>query len=244
MTLVLALVLTANPFLAEALEQEQNLDFEKCVQRLKQAATQWKNTPQESRDIELHLGLCRFNLGERDAALEHFRMALRLDPATELPPYTSPKAVEVFLQAKKSLQAPPPPLPDRDLPDGDLPDDRPKRDPPPKLVPTPQPPAGPSPVSAFLARRALPLSLGVVGLASAISGLVLGLRASSLADQARTAHFESDYLALAGSARGYATAANVCWLLAGLSAIGTAITWWVTGEPPPALPSEAPAKTP
>lgn len=231
MSALLALVLAAgNPFLAEALEHERNLDFEKCVQRLKQASTQWKNTPEELRDIELHFGLCQFNLGDRAGAGEHFRVALRIDERTELPPYTSPKAVELFLAAKKALQPAPPPMPDEDLPDDRPVKDPPKKDLPAKLTP-PETVTGPSPVGAFLTRRAAPLSLGVLTIASALTGIALGVRAQELATQANATRFESDFAALGEQAKGFATGATISWILAAASAIGTAITWWVSGAP-------------
>lgn len=150
-SLLVATLLTAggNPFLAEGLQHEKNLDFERCVERLRQASTQWKSTPDELREIELHAGLCQFNLGQKKLAAEHFRTGLRIDEGAELPPYTSPKAVELFLEVKKSLRAAPPPLPDRDLPDPDLPLDAPLK---PRLEPRPvevaSAPIGPMLVSA------------------------------------------------------------------------------------------------
>ena len=190
MMLLVAALLAAgpNPFLAEALEHEKNLDFERCVERLKQAATQWKSTPDELREIELHAGLCTFNLGQKKAAADHFRTALRIDEGTELPPYTSPRTVEFFLEVKRSLRAPAPPMPDYDLPDADLPKDAPLA---PKLAPRPAEVG--SPLGPILLKRALPLSLGVVTLASFATGLALGLRANAVTAEANAARFESDF---------------------------------------------------
>lgn len=231
MSLLVALLLAAgpNPFLAEALEHERNLDFERCVERLKQASTQWKSTPEELREIELHAGLCKFNLGQKKPAAEHFRTALRIDESAELPPYTSPKAVEFFLDVKRALRAPPPPLPENDLPDPDLKDDAPKK---PKLEP--RPPEVASPIGPFLEKRALPLTLGVVSVASFITGLALGLRAQSLAAEANAAQYETDFYRLGDSARGLAVGSTIAWIISGLAAIGTGVTWWVTSEPEPA----------
>ena len=212
----------ANPFLAEALEHERNLDFERCVERLKQASTQWKSTPDELREIELHAGLCKFNLGQKKQAADHFRTALRIDESAELPPYTSPKAVDLFLEVKKALQAPPPPLPEDDLPDGDLPKDAPKKT---KLEPSPQ---TPSPIGPFVVKRALPLSLGVVTVASFVTGLVLGLNAQAKAAEANAAHFESDFYLLGDSARGLAAGSTISWIISALAAIGTGVGWWLT----------------
>ena len=227
-----ALVLAApNPFLAEALEHEQNLDFERCVERLKQAATQWKSSPDELREIELHAGLCKFNLGQKKQAADHFRTAMRIDEAAELPPYTSPKAVEFFLEVKRALRAPPPPMPERDLPDGDLPKDTPLK---PKLEP--RSPEVSEPLGPLLRKRALPLSLGVLTLASFVTGLALGLGAQSTAKEANAARFESEFLRLGGSARGLAIGSTIAWIISGLAAIGTGVTWWVTSEPPAQAP--------
>lgn len=229
MSLLLALVLSAgpNPFLAEALEHERNLDFERCVERLKQASTQWKSTPEELREIELHAGLCKFNLGQKKQAAEHFRTALRIDEGAELPPYTSPKAVEFFLEVKKALQAPPPPFPEKDLQDPDLQGDKPTK---PKLEP--RPPEVESPIGPFIVKRAAPLSLGVVTLASFVTAIALGSRAQALALEANAAHFESDFYRLGDSARGFAVGSTISWIISGLAAIGTGVTWWVTELPP------------
>ncbi|MFZ5441516.1 MAG: hypothetical protein ACOZQL_16030 [Myxococcota bacterium] len=224
MSALLALVLTAgNPFLAEGLAHEKDLDFEKCVQRLQQASTQWKSTPAELREIELHLGLCTFNLGDRRAAAEHFRTALRIDESVDLPPYTSPRAVELFLEVKRALRAPPPPLPDEDLPPED---DAPKRA---QLEPRPRP--EPFSFPPALERRALPLSLAAVTLATAIAGLAFGVHARALAADANAARFEADFFRLGEVATGFAVASTVSWLVSGLAAVSTGVGWWVTNEP-------------
>lgn len=229
MPLVAALLAAGpNPFLAEALDHEKNLDFERCVERLKQASAQWKSTPDELREIELHAGLCKFNLGQKKAAADHFRTALRIDEATELPPYTSPRTVVFFLEVKRSLRTPAPPLPEGDLPDPDLPTDTPLK---PKLEPRPAEVA--QPLGPILLKRALPLSLGVVSLASFVTGLALGLRANAATAEANAAHFESDFYRLGDSARGLASGSTIAWVISGLAAIGTAVGWWFTSDPAP-----------
>ena len=227
MTLLLALLLAAgpNPFLAEALEHEGNLDFERCVERLKQASTQWKSTPDELREIELHSGLCRFNLGQKKLAAEHFRTALRIDEGAELPPYTSPKVVEFFLDVKRALRAPPPPMPERDLPDADLPPDAPRK---PKLEPAAR---ADSPLGPAFMKRALPISLGLVTVASFVTGLALGVRAQSVAAEANAAAFESDFFRQGDAARSLAIGSTIAWIVSGLAAIGTGVGWWATSEP-------------
>lgn len=105
-----------NPFLAQAKRHHQNLEFEKCVQRLR-LAPQWRSTPEELKEIELYSGLCHFGLGRRREAAEHLELLLKLDPASQLPPYTSPKIEALFQSIRERLKppvdprgsAPPPP---------------------------------------------------------------------------------------------------------------------------------------
>lgn len=226
MSLLAALLLAAtNPFLAEALEHEKNLDFEKCLSRLQQASTQWKSPPAELREIELHAGLCSFNLGQKKSAADHFRTALRIDEGADLPPYTSPKAVELFLEVKKALRAPPPPLPESDLPE-----DAPKQ---PKLEPKVVAPLATDPLGLTLSRRAAPLSLGLVTVGAVIAGIALGARAQTVAAEANAARFETDFFRLGDDARGLAIASTISWVISALAATATGVTWWLTNEQGP-----------
>lgn len=197
--LALALTVAANPFLEQAKEEYVALDFESCVQRLGQAA-EWKgSTPAELRDVELYAGLCHLNLSHRREAAEHFKLALRIDESADLPPYSSPKAVELFLAVKKSLREPAKPLPDDDSPfDTEL-TPKPKVD--------PLPPAPP----AVWKKNAGPIALGVVAVAAIAAGIGLGLHAKALESQANVAHFESDAVAYGRAAQDNAVAANVAY---------------------------------
>ena len=103
-----------NPFLSQAKELFANLDFEKCLKRLQQAP-QWKTEAPELIEIELLAGMCHYNLNQRPDAEERFRLALRMNPDAELPPYSSPKLVDFFLSVKKKLRVVPPPMPKEDL---------------------------------------------------------------------------------------------------------------------------------
>lgn len=225
--LLLATLLAAgpNPFLAEAKAQYEALEFEKCTARLKQAATQWKSAPEELRDIELYSGLCTYNLGQAQRAAEHFRTALRIDEATELPPYTSPKLVELFLKVKQDLQKPPEPFPDSDLPD-DAPT-KPRLEPKPKVAPEVVAPAKPLPL-----KPAVPLALGGAAVAAAVAAIAVGAAASGLASQANAASFESDFYRLGEQARGTATASNVLWGTSAALAAGAAFSWFLLPNEP------------
>lgn len=108
-----------NPFVVQAKDLYSKLEFEKCLKRIAQAQ-QWRSSPRELLEIELYAGLCHFNLGQKPDAEERFKTALRIDPTAELPPYTTPRAVELFNKIKKSLKPPPEkekPVAEREVPD-------------------------------------------------------------------------------------------------------------------------------
>jgi hypothetical protein len=225
MGLVVAALLSAqpNPFLAQAKELYRSLDFERCVARLEQASTQWQSTKEELRDVELYGGLCHLNLGHRKEAAEHFRTALRIDEAADLPPYSSPKAVDLFLKVKKSLQAPPAPLPEDDLPP-----DAPR-------AATLEPAAAPStaPGASFIERRPLTTALGLTtGVAFAV-GLGLGVNARNLSIQANEARFDAEFQEKAAAARANATGANVAYGVAAAALVGALIAAVVEGPAAP-----------
>lgn len=213
--LVLALALGAqgNPFLAQAKELYEGLDFEKCVERLSQAGSQWESTKDELRDIEIYAGLCHFNLGHSKQAAEHFRTALRIDEAADLPQYSSPKAVDLFLKVKRSLQAPPEPLPDSDLPP-----DAPTK---PKLEPKPTTPATPG----VFEKHPGPVVLGIGAGLSMVVAVGLGVNARNLSIQANEARTDREFGDKAAAAQANATGANVAWVLAAGAAAAAVIVW-------------------
>jgi hypothetical protein len=191
---------TPNPFLVEARDLYEQLDFEKCLVRVRQAS-QWKNSStQDLRDVEIVGGLCALNIGARTEASERFRQALRIDPNVELPEFASPKAVKLFTFVKRSMRGPIPPMPDEDLP----PDAKPDR---PLEVTTP---------SRFPIKP-LPLIFAGGSLLALIVGVALGVHAKDLEAQARAQPFEADYLAVRSQAFGSATAANFTYVLSGVA---------------------------
>lgn len=198
-----------NPFLAEAKALYEEFEFERCLKRLEQAA-QWKSTPEELVEIELYGGLCAYSQGlERDAQ-DHFRVALRLDPEVQLPPYTSPKIVELFRKVAAEL---PPPSP-------------------PALTEEPHPAAqgltdeGPAPAPRSWL---LPGVLGGASLAAAGAGAVFGLQARALEAQARTARFSSDSALLGDRSRASAQTANLLFGVAGAAAVGAVVSYFLSG---------------
>ncbi len=231
LALALSLSLAAdapNPFLAEAKALYAALDFERCLERLDQAAKQWTSTPRELFEIEVFTGLTHLNLGQTARAREHFRVAQRIDPAGALPPYSSPKAVDLWLDVKRSLAPKPPPFPDSDLPD-----DAPRRA---ELQPQlPASPLAPAPPIAWR-RHAAPAALSLLAAAGLAVGVGLGVRAKQLEGQANTAAFEADFRRLGGAAQAHAAGANVAFGVAAASAVTAGLLWWLLPEPaaPPA----------
>lgn len=136
-----------NPFVVQAKDLYSKLEFEKCLKRIAQAQ-QWRSTPKELLEIELFAGLCHFNLGQKPDAEERFKTALRIDPSAELPPYTTPRAVELFTKVKRSLRPAAEkekPVADREVPDliESPPEEKEKRPEPRPEVPTTRPQRAP-----------------------------------------------------------------------------------------------------
>ncbi|MBX7100368.1 MAG: hypothetical protein K1X89_21805 [Myxococcaceae bacterium] len=207
-----------NPFLVQAREDAQALDFERCVGRVRQAA-QWKSNQKELVELEVLGGVCNYNLNRRVDAREHFRLALRMSPDAELPAYSSPKLVDFFLWVKKRLQGPPTPFPAEDLPP-DAPLDG-------QLLPRDR--GGADYVRPFEVRP-LPVVFGSVAVAMLATGIGLGLSAKNLEAQAKAAMYEVDYGGYANAARGNALGANIAYGIAGAAVVGAVVSFLV-GRP-------------
>lgn len=227
-----------NPYLSQAKELYEKLDFEKCLKRLAQAP-QWKSDAAELLEIELVAGMCHYNLNQRVDAEERFRLALRMSPDAELPPYTSPKLVDFFLSVKRMLKAPPPPMPTEDLdmprevppqkpePIEPPPDDEPRVEvkPRPKLTPTPRPAPVEVDAPGLLSRRPVPIALGAGAVVALAVSIGLGANSKSLEGRANTARYESDFHALGEAARANAIMADVGFAVAGAAALAAIVTW-------------------
>jgi hypothetical protein len=238
-----------NPFLKQAKENYQKLDFEKCLQRLAQAP-QWKSAAAELVEIELYAGMCHFNLNQSADAEERFRLALRLNPEAELPAYTSPRIVDFFLGVKRKLKLPPPaskewveapapkeePAPKKAEPPAavkKIEPDEPKAEPLPRLLPVAKPgPVLPPQVTAplVLPRYRAPIALGVVAVIAVGTGIALGLNARSLQNRANAARFESDFHELGDAAQTNAALADVSYAVGGASALGAVLAFAFSGD--------------
>ncbi len=214
--LVIALLAAGpNPHLRAAKVFYDEFQFSRCVQQLEQAARAPATGP-ELVEIELYGGLCRYNLGDFKGSDEHFRIALRLDPEVALPPLTSPKISERFEQARLAAR-PPPDAPTLTPP---APPAAPEPAPQPLL---PAPAQEPAPASAKAGP--LPFLLGGGGVASAGAGLLLGVRAKTLAAQASAEPLDLPSAQLAQQARGTAAAANVGYAVGAGLAVAAVIVY-------------------
>ncbi len=208
LALCVALPARAADGLLEAQQAYRGFKYDRCLELLAQV-----DAPQAQRAAEVALwrGLCAFHLGRQAETLDQFRLAVKLDPATRLPPLSSPKVRALFDAAVAELPAPvvtpAPPAPTPIL--------------------TAEPPPPPSKV---------PWVLGGAALASAGAYAFFGVRALQQAAAANGALYQSDSLLLGEQARGSARWANVCFALA-LTAAAAAVVTWLWLRPSPSAPS-------
>lgn len=216
-SLALAAAQKANPYLAQARVFYQGGEFKKCLDRVKQAE-KWDSSTQELAEVSLYAGLCRFNSKQQKQAEVDFLRALQTDPSLELPAATSPKIVEAWNRVRAKVPRPAPPVaPPLTTPE-------PERDSTPPVVVTPTPTADPAvvtlepappakgpPVAAFV--------MGGVAVAAVAVGVSFGLLANSNNSAAVMAPFQSDAVALRGTAQTWALVANLSYVTAGAAAL-------------------------
>ncbi len=208
-----------NPYLNQAKEFQQQLDFEKCLHRLEQASRWANNTKLQLAQIELYSGLCEAGLGHETEAFEHFELGFVLDRDLELPPQQGPKITALFRKAKD--KAPPPEEPA-------VPLKTPPPEPPPSLVPVEPPPTPP----AVVIEPAKPLHIGaplgifiagavVAGGGGLFGGLALASKNKGLAEK-----YESDQVADLNVAKAEALVANILFSVAGAALVAALITYF------------------
>ncbi len=251
--LLVTVTLAASTNLERAKANYKQLDFEKCITETQAARTQRAPlTPAEQRDLELFSGLCQFNLGKAAEAKQLFKAALKLDASTELPPYTSPKAVELFTEIKRASAANP--VPSTPFQETDFPSESQKPKEPAKpesSVPVAKESSDGEPDEALGKWTASPLRepaqtvrldnasvfdrrplttpiivLGALSITSFLVGLALGLTASDVRNSANAAPFDAEFIRQRQNALGLATGANIAYGVAGVGAIATFIGWW------------------
>ena len=213
-----------NPYLREGQQLYDEFEFHRCVDRLLQAQ-RLETAPAELAQIEMYLGLCRYNLGQVVPATQHLRLALRLAPDLALPPMTSPKLVQLLASVRSELErqalekkAPAEPLEPKASTPATLPLPAPAPPPPELLVLEPRAPARTA--------RPLPWFLAGAGVASAGAATLFGLQARRLEAAANHAEYDLDNFRLAGAARANATAANVGLLLTGVLVTGAGLSYF------------------
>lgn len=225
-----------NPYLAQAKQMQQGLEFEKCLKRLETAANWNSNAERDFADIELYQALCLLGLGKEKEAAEHFELALRIDRSLELPPLQGPRVVAIFKKVQASMTERygpnPPPAPMTAPP------------PPPRVEPSAPPPAdapvvkkvtppapAPSAADIGLLREApkkrslvLPIAFGAATVVGAAVAVILGVTAQATARQANSAEYQAEALLWGSSARGQAVASNIAWGVTGATGIAAVVT--------------------
>jgi hypothetical protein len=198
-----------NRYLQEAKVFYDELEFDRCQKRLALAAGE-RSSSAELVEIEIYGGLCAYQLGDRKAATEHFRLALKLDASAKLPPLTSPKIAQLFDSLRKqvaespSVQASPPP--------------------PVSTVVAPPPPAISKPAERSWIRP-VPLTLSGVSLLAAGAAAYFGLEAKRLEGRANDAAYDDDFRSLGDRGERSALYANVALGVAVSAAAGAVLTY-------------------
>ncbi|MFN0062629.1 MAG: hypothetical protein ACKVPX_08935 [Myxococcaceae bacterium] len=219
-----------NPYLAQARVLYVGLEYERCVERLQQAA-QWDSTAQERVDIELYSGLCKFDLRQKPQAAEHFRLALTLDPHVRLPDNSSPP-LRVFFDdilqrmpdrspSVATAPAPPAPIAPIDLTPRTLPAG--------SVIPaTDVATRGPAPTRSWV----LPATLGGVAIAAGIVAVVFGVSARTNEGRANAATFEVDAQRIGNDARRDALVSNISSGGAAAFSVGALLSYFLQPTPP------------
>jgi hypothetical protein len=211
----------ANPYLVQAKVFYQGLEYEKCLGRLDNAY-RWQNSEPELAEIELYMGLCSFQLGRAEDAKERFVLSLQLNPQIQLPPFTSPKIVQLFDELAARV-------PDREV---KKPDEKRVDVPlssPPTLVTTPSKPI-----------PWLPIGLGSAAVAGVGTGIFFGIEAKRLEGLANDpAEFEINRVRYGDQARRSAVFANVAYGLAASLAVSAVVTYFFF---PPKSPAQSASK--
>ncbi|MEZ0312628.1 MAG: hypothetical protein ACAI38_12705 [Myxococcota bacterium] len=199
-----------------ALERAKRLHrdfaFAPCLATLDVAGAE-ENTPARLAEVELYRGLCAYGLSRRSAAVDHFQTAVKLNPAIDLPPLTSPRIRQFFESAVAGHRSSGP------------------REPP--SEPAPSPPSEAPPAASVAiednrpppARRLLPWVTAGVAAAGTLGYAVLGIRARNLASDANAARFQDDALASGDRARTSARLASVSLGVAVAAAVATVLLW-------------------
>ncbi len=206
-----------NPYLAQARSLYEGLEFERCLERLKQA-TQWENTPAERIDLEMYGGLCAFSVGREAQARDHFEVVLRLCPTCTVPKYTSPRIVALFEKLSREFKARAADAP---------------------TVEAPPPPSVPVVQAASERSRSFfwPAVLGGSAAIAAGFGVGFGVVALNQERAASSRTYETEIERERAWARASARNANISYGVAGAMAVAAAVSLFFTGVDAPTTPA-------
>lgn len=206
-----------NPYLEQARSAYRDFDYAGCL-KASELAGRLEREPATQASIEILHAMCAFELGRRAEAAERLELALRIDPATKLPPVVSPKIEAMFQGIRDRIGVQPPVVKEPAPPKEEVKPAAPKEDVKPVTVPEPTAAvvvdlkSNPSPVITYVPSAIL-AAVGVVG---GGLGAYFGVRAQGLAAQNQAGVYGSDIGAFAAQAKQSALLANVSFVAAGV----------------------------
>ncbi len=246
MTLFVLIALAAqpNPYLVQAKLFQQSGDYKQCLKRIEQAQ-KWDSSREEQVDIAVYSGLCNYALLKTKEAETEFKLALSIDPAAKLPPYTSPKVVGFFeaLRPKATAKVEPAKVEPAKVEPAKVEPAKvepakvePARVEPAKVEPAKVEPAKVEPAKVESAKTQpeprrrtplLPFVIGGVSLAALAAGIAFGVQASSLHSRADAERVQVNAFSLQQSATTFSIAANAGYAIAGAALITAVIVFFM-----------------
>ena len=232
LVLVIGLLLPAagwaetNPHLKQGRELLQNAEDERAQSAFQRALAWPHNSREQSVTAHLYLGIVHYNLMQRQQARQNFAAALKLRADAQLPHLTSPKIAALFEQVRNQLGAERAAQRAREAAQKRSKTRGAASAAPPR--PSTTSPSRTSPEGRRRLRWPVWTALGLAG-ASGLAGLVVGISARSLAEDANDLALTYPAAkALRDRAASRALAANILFGAAGAAALGSALLFWLS----------------
>ena len=207
-----------NPYLAQAKTLYDALEFERCLERIKQAKA-WDSSAAERIEVEMYAGLCAISVGRESEARDAFQVVVRLCPTCTVAKFTSPRIVALFDEVAKDVNA-----------------RAPVKVVPPVAATTPPSALAPVSVAAQVPVRSWWVPSILAGAAVAATGVGAGFGVASLNQerQAKVKTYEVDMQREGDWARASARNANISYGVAGAFAVAAVVSYFLTAPPEPA----------
>jgi hypothetical protein len=219
---------SAENYLREAKALYQEAEFQRCIERLKGAASTQPEA-EALAAIEVLSGVCHHSLGNWEEARRHFRLGLKMDPTVTIDVACSPKTRRLFMEVAKRVS--------ETTEQSSEPAEKPHVEQPIQLSPTPelraQPALNPPPQTEDRSRAhtkrlllgfAAPASLAAV--ATGVVSLAFGLDANARKAEAIVQQWDDDHERLFASAVASARISNALAITSGVLCVMAGVLWW------------------